>query len=790
MFIAQYLDKEKYGLVGKLTKFDNRPNEALAHHQLGRVRSRPDPQSQCRSAAERNVFILDEVGPLYATLSILACQPLFELLDHLFRLQRELSPDSGAGMLIRCGYKLFRHETIDSIGADSLRQVIPDRDPDVLSVETALPVSSMRSRRRTPYTVYGDEALEVFSVPSPTVIAFDYDLPRSALATISEDSTLTMWNIRDKLPFWSHKIRGDDTPSSLIFVDGGVIVGRENGTIFQLLPVMGHQVLSTVKFVDGDQEDAHMFGHANYDSRINTLWIANNRRESMIAFKLNFDIGAPSPGGEDVVRGAYFEQVVEFSGPKPTIHFVIPTADADPHGDEAHAACVAAKVPPGELALVSFSVHSTGVDQLPPMGSSGTQFFPPGASPLTVPLPRTKTPPSEEVEAPREEVGRGPGKGKNAKGKIVGWKDSNKDSEREKADKRSDAELNAETAAALTREIKKSEESLHNRLGRLISKELDKQHQRLEEVRQSEQAADFVRQEKILKLISTDLTKNTTRVNSVLPSLENITKQEVKAALSNQIAKGVSDAMKMNERVLVRPEMANQVARAFSTSVTPVIERQVKESISKNLIPSSAMHQELGREIRSEILNLKKEVLAWQGDALRSQESVIRELEQSVRLLSDQVKYLMSHPPVPSYGHVQNGSSPGPSTIRLPSPHLLPPLLPLFPMPRATPPTSGQPEEWDDTYLAVLGFQDTRQLRELLARRRVSHYEGEVPILTKLLASRNVTKGIVDNVFNVIKKDHRLLSRTARADGLWQELPAALNKGKCPNTFSRASPYM
>ena len=79
--------------------------------------------------------------------------------------------------------------------------------------------------------------------------------------------------------------------------------------------------------------------------------------------------------------------------------------------------------------------------------------------------------------------------------------------------------------------------------------------QRLEEVRQSEQAADFVRQEKILKLISTELTKNTTRVvemavkaevqNSVLPSLENITKQEVKAALSNQIAKGVSDAMKM-----------------------------------------------------------------------------------------------------------------------------------------------------------------------------------------------------------------------------------------------------
>ena len=63
-----------------------------------------------------------------------------------------------------------------------------------------------------------------------------------------------------------------------------------------------------------------------------------------------------------------------------------------------------------------------------------------------------------------------------------------------------------------------------------------------------------MRQEKILKLISTELTKNTTRVvemavkaevqNSVLPSLENITKTEVKTALNTQISKGLSDAMK------------------------------------------------------------------------------------------------------------------------------------------------------------------------------------------------------------------------------------------------------
>ncbi|KAI1785142.1 hypothetical protein LXA43DRAFT_1118280 [Ganoderma leucocontextum] len=140
---------------------------------------------------------------------------------------------------------------------------------------------------------------QVFSVPSP-ILVFDFDVTRSALATISEDSTLMMWNICDKLPFWSHKIRGNDLPSSLTFMDGSVIVGRKNGTVFQLLPVMGR--------------------------------------------------------GEDLGRGAYFDQVVEFSGPKPTIHFVILTTDVDPQGDEAHAACVAAKVP--ELGSVAFSLHT------------------------------------------------------------------------------------------------------------------------------------------------------------------------------------------------------------------------------------------------------------------------------------------------------------------------------------------------------------------------------------------------------------------------------------------------
>ncbi len=79
------------------------------------------------------------------------------------------------------------------------------------------------------------------------------------------------------------------------------------------------------------------------------------------------------------------------------------------------------------------------------------------------------------------------------------------------------------------------------------------------------------------------------------------------------------------ERLLLRPDVSSHVARTFSSAVTPIIERHVKEAINTTLIPaytaqSSSMHQELSREIHAEMLNLKKEVIAWQSDALRGQE--------------------------------------------------------------------------------------------------------------------------------------------------------------------------
>ena len=135
---------------------------------------------------------------------------------------------------------------------------------------------------------------------------------------------------------------------------------------------------------------------------------------------------------------------------------------------------------------------------------------------------------------------------------------------------------------------------------------------------------------------------------------------------------------------------------------------------------------------------------------------MIRELEQSVRTLSEQIKFLsmntvtsLQQPPVRnSPGPVPGASTLVPYSQQQSFRHAAPPVPQIYgppsqppsqqqgmqgtwfpsgiPAPQAShpalpPPTQQTPpapseEMWDDTYLAVLGTQDLRQLRELLAR--------------------------------------------------------------------------
>ncbi|KAG6879599.1 hypothetical protein C0992_000879 [Termitomyces sp. T32_za158] len=572
------------------------------------------------------------------------------------------------------------------------------KDPNTLAVasENKLYVIDLA----TAHSQYRDEAITLQSLThisqtftvSSRLVSFDFDVLHYALATITVDSTLTIWNMHDQLPFSTHNIRGEDLPSSLILVDGGIIIGRKNGTVFQLLSQSTKQVLSTIKFVNTHQEDFEMFGHASYDAKIHTLWVANNRRESVIAVRINLESSIVN--GEEAIRGG-FDQIVEFSGPKPSVHFVILTAESDLSGKEANAACIAAKIPLGDLALLAFNVHSSGVDQILirkewyesalattpnklPLEDSFTsqtsievktqrqthQVSVAPRSLQTIHL-RAHSPASEDGDLT---LNQDDPKAKGKAFKSVNWK--------EKEDQTKDKNIRSDTfainesplAQAVSREIKRTEESLHTRIARLIGKEMDKQHQRMEDARAHEQAEEFARQEKILKLISTELTRNTTRVvemavknevqNSVLPSLETITKSEVKAALDEQIGRGLVDFIRQTlpnelEKLIIRPDISAHFARILSTNLTPLLASHVHDA-SKTFIPLynqnlNRMHQELSQELRHEVHSLKTELMSWQRDLFRSQETSIRELENTVRSLSDHIKFLTMNAPVPHH---------------------------------------------------------------------------------------------------------------------------------------------
>lgn len=79
-----------------------------------------------------------------------------------------------------------------------------------------------------------------------------------------------------------------------------------------------------------------------------------------------------------------------------------------------------------------------------------------------------------------------------------------------------------------------------------------------------------------------------------------------------------------------------------------------------------------------------------------------------------------------------------------------PPPLPPQQALRTSPPT--QTEEWDDTYLAVLGAQDARQLRELLAR---SNPEIVMPLKGPGPLSQAVVLTLVHRVCNCLPSSSR-----------------------------------
>ncbi|CAG8448145.1 6843_t:CDS:10 [Ambispora leptoticha] len=215
VFIADYLDREKYGFVGEITGVQKNVIEAsiragalpiltslaetpsgqilnvnadVAAGELARVMeplkiiflSEKGGLFNGETNKKIDVINLDEEYEGYMAMpwvkygTRLKIKEIKELLDHLPRtssvaitaageLHKELFTDSGSGTLIRRGYRLFKHKSINELDQKKVHDLL-QLDPIIASGSSD--AFSYLERSKKPYTVYSDEPVEVLAIVS------------------------------------------------------------------------------------------------------------------------------------------------------------------------------------------------------------------------------------------------------------------------------------------------------------------------------------------------------------------------------------------------------------------------------------------------------------------------------------------------------------------------------------------------------------------------------------------------------------------------------------------------
>ncbi|CAH6718306.1 protein Arg5p,6, mitochondrial [[Candida] jaroonii] len=215
VFNADYLDKDKYQLVGKINSVNKSPVEAsieagylpiltsLAETpsgQLLNVNADVAAGELAREFEPLKIVYLNEKGGIingesgekisainldeeYEDLlkqswvkygTKLKIKEIHDLLQHLPRsssvaiinvddLQKELFTDSGAGTLIRRGYKLINRNSLTEFGNPDLLRSALLRDPEIKSGKLSV-ASYLKILENSSFKSYGDEPLEVLAI--------------------------------------------------------------------------------------------------------------------------------------------------------------------------------------------------------------------------------------------------------------------------------------------------------------------------------------------------------------------------------------------------------------------------------------------------------------------------------------------------------------------------------------------------------------------------------------------------------------------------------------------------
>ncbi|RCK64135.1 Protein ARG5,6, mitochondrial [Candida viswanathii] len=225
VFEAEFLDQDKYQLVGKITNVNKSPIEAainsgylpiltsLAETPLGQllnVNADVAAGELAREFEPLKIVYLNEkggivngnTGEIISVINLdeeyddllkeswvkygtkLKIKEIHDLLQHLPRsssvaiidvddLQKELFTDSGAGTLIRRGYRLINRNSLREFGNPDLLRNALLRDPEIKSGKLSV-ASYLKFLDTVEFKSYGDEPLEVLAI----VIKQDNKIPK------------------------------------------------------------------------------------------------------------------------------------------------------------------------------------------------------------------------------------------------------------------------------------------------------------------------------------------------------------------------------------------------------------------------------------------------------------------------------------------------------------------------------------------------------------------------------------------------------------------------------------
>lgn len=286
VFQAKYLDKETYQYVGDITGVDKEPIESAIRAGclpiLTSLAETPDGQILNVNAdvaagelskvleplkivylSEKGGLFHGVTGELLETINLdeeydslmkqewvkygtkLKLREIKDLLDHLPRsssvaiiapdqLQKELFTDSGAGTLLRRGYKLFKADSIDQIGADRLRPLFQERDPEVLSGQKSVAQIFSELEQQGHYTIYGDEPMEAIAIvrhpPGETPVLTKLLTSRNGVLNAVLDNVWSSIRKDYRRLFWTAKVDDDNKSWHFERADGSF--SRSGNSLF------------------------------------------------------------------------------------------------------------------------------------------------------------------------------------------------------------------------------------------------------------------------------------------------------------------------------------------------------------------------------------------------------------------------------------------------------------------------------------------------------------------------------------------------------------------------------